>query len=320
MIVPDREDIQLVSRSSNWPAASVDHAFKTYVYNKRQAWQKFLKLLLLVSGIGFTTAGIIFFFAYNWEHLHKFVKIGLIEGLLLIVTLIVLKAKLSDTARNTLLTGASILVGVLFAVFGQVYQTGANAYDLFLNWVLCITLWVLVSDFAPLWLVYIFLINVTFQLYSEQRAHNWTSATYPAILFLVNSLFLLISLALSSWKPLLKIPSWFNIVLATWAALVATFGIGISLHERPTQELGIFITITAILYTAGMLYGFRQRNLFYLALIPGSVIGMLASAFLRHADGAIPFLLTGLFIIGAVTLLVKGLIDQQKKWSHEKEA
>ena len=34
--------------------------------NKRQ-WNQFLSIFLLAAGIGFTVAGIIFFFAYNWD-------------------------------------------------------------------------------------------------------------------------------------------------------------------------------------------------------------------------------------------------------------
>jgi uncharacterized membrane protein len=155
---PDREDIHIISRNSNWSAPGVHKALKEQVFNNQSAWQQFLKLLFISLGIGFTTAGIVFFFAYNWDNLHKFVKIGLIEGLVVAIMLIIVFSRLSTLVKNILLTGASVLIGVLMAVFGQVYQTGANAYDLFLSWTLAISIWVVIVNFPPLPLVYVLLI------------------------------------------------------------------------------------------------------------------------------------------------------------------
>ena len=153
----DREDIHIIGRHSNWKQESIDTLLKQEIYSNQIAWQKFLKLFFISLGVGFTTAGILFFFAYNWADLHKFVKIGLVEGLITTTTLIVLFSKLNSDIKNIILTGASILVGVLFAVFGQIYQTGANAYDFFLGWTVFITLWVAISNFAPLWFIFIIL-------------------------------------------------------------------------------------------------------------------------------------------------------------------
>jgi uncharacterized membrane protein len=44
-------------------------------------------------------------------------------------------------------------VGVLQAVFGQIYETGADSYVLFLIWALLIIGWVAIGGYAPLWLL-----------------------------------------------------------------------------------------------------------------------------------------------------------------------
>ena len=181
----EREDIQIISRHSNWSEESIDKVLKQEIYSNKESWQKFLRLFFISLGISFTTAGIIFFFAYNWTDLHKFIKIGLIESLIVITTLIVLISKISLDIKNIILTGTSILVGVLFAVFGQIYQTGANAYDFFLGWTMFIALWVAISNFAPLWLVFIVLINTTLILYSQQVAHNWSEVFVFTLLFII---------------------------------------------------------------------------------------------------------------------------------------
>ena len=146
----EREDIHILSQHSNLSESTIDQMLREQVYSGKQDWQKFLRLFFISLGVGFTAAGILFFFAYNWADLHKFAKIGLIEALVVISTLVVIFSKVTLDIKNILLTGASILVGVLFAVFGQIYQTGANAYDFFLGWTMAITIWVLIANYAPL--------------------------------------------------------------------------------------------------------------------------------------------------------------------------
>ena len=95
--------------------------------NKRQ-WNQFLSIFLLAAGIGFTVTGIIFFFAYNWDELPKFAKLGMVEVLLATSVLLAVFTRWSTLVKQVLLTGATFLTGTLFAVFGQIYQTGADAY------------------------------------------------------------------------------------------------------------------------------------------------------------------------------------------------
>jgi len=128
--------------------------------NKRQ-WNQFLSIFLLAAGIGFTVTGIIFFFAYNWDELPKFAKLGMVEVLLATSVLLAVFTRWSTLVKQVLLTGATFLTGTLFAVFGQIYQTGADAYHLFLGWTLFTFLWAVAIRFAPLWLTFIGLLSIT---------------------------------------------------------------------------------------------------------------------------------------------------------------
>ena len=42
-----------------------------------------VKTFLLSLGIAFLVSGVIFFFAYNWASLHKFIKLGLLQALII---------------------------------------------------------------------------------------------------------------------------------------------------------------------------------------------------------------------------------------------
>ncbi|MDX1272688.1 DUF2157 domain-containing protein [Bizionia paragorgiae] len=315
MIKLDKEDIELLSRHSNWSEKNVEHALKTTIYSTKTDWQNFLKLVFLSLGIGFSVAGIIFFFAYNWADLHKFVKIGLIEGLIIITTLIAVFSKLQAPVKNAILTGAALLVGVLFAVFGQIYQTGANAYDFFLGWTLCITLWVVVSNSAPLWLIYIVLINTTVVLYAQQVAHDWSFLFICLLLFLINSVFLIAALFLNRTKAPLKLSNWFTNTIALGSICYSTIGLCYGLFESPQFEFYILLIVVLIAYSAAIKYGLQSKNTFYLAVIPFSVIIIISALFVKISDDFGMFLFIGLFVVISVTLVIKNLINLQRSWT-----
>src|SRR5262245_39590134 len=65
------------------PAESVEHALSVAGVSPDAArWQRFVSALLLWLGALLLAAGVIFFFAYNWDALGRFAKFGLVEGLL----------------------------------------------------------------------------------------------------------------------------------------------------------------------------------------------------------------------------------------------
>ena len=185
----NREDIRILTEHSNASRSNVQGLLQTHIYNDGSQWRQFLKLLLLALGVGFFASGVIFFFAYNWADLHKFAKLGLAQGLLVAMVLWAVFSKGKPVIKNTVLTGASLLVGALFALFGQIYQTGADAYDFFLGWTLFIVVWIVVSDFAPLWVLFVILFNTTMVLFIEQNIDLIPVESIIYLLLFVNLLF-----------------------------------------------------------------------------------------------------------------------------------
>ncbi len=314
------EDIHLISRHSNWSKTGAEKALIENVYNDTSSWRKFLQLFTLSLGVGFMVLGILFFFAYNWADIHKFTKIGMIEVLILVTTLLALVPKFNPLTRNILLTGASVLVGVLFAVFGQIYQTGANAYDFFLGWSASITLWVIIANFPALWLIYITLLNTTLSLYAAQVTHNWTNVFLLTILFVINVSFLVVALGLSKLKPTANVPGWFTKTIALASVYCCTSGVIQGVFGNYNFSLSILIALIFVIYGAGVLYGLREKSQFYLAIIAISVIIMITSCLAEltpNHDTGLMTLLIGVFIITSVTVVVKTLLSLQKKWNNE---
>lgn len=313
----EREDIYIISRHSNLSELRVHRILKDNIYNEKTSWLKFLQLFFITLGVGFTVAGIIFFFAYNWADLHKFAKIGLTEGLIISTTILALIPKINITVRRVILTGSAILAGVLFAVFGQIYQTGANAYDFFLAWTVFVTLWVIVSNFAPLWLLYLILINTTLILYSQQVAKDWPDVLVFTLLFIVNTTVLLTTFLLSRYKKTATVPGWFLNTVALASTGYATIGIIIGIFNKYQLAFPILILITSIVFALGIRHGLKSKSGFYLSIISFSLIVIISALLVKISDGEMMFLLVSLFIIASVTLVIKSLINIQKKWINE---
>lgn len=310
-----RDDIHTISRHSNWTETGIEKALKEFVYSDRGAWQKFLRMFLVTLGIGFSVSGIIFFFAYNWDGLNKYIKIGLIETLIVAATVFVLFSKVNIVIRNITLTGAAVLVGALFAVFGQIYQTGANAYDFFLGWTAFVTLWVLVANFPPLWLLYIILLNTTLILYAEQVAYSWSELFLSGLLFILNA-GLLSGFMFLSRKNKYIVPGWFLHTLALWVAGLATYAVVIGIF-KPGLMFWVVVLLTGTIYYAGIMTAIKERKIFYPAVISLSLVIIISALLLEISNDQAMFLFISLFIIGSITLVIKKLIDLQKKWSNE---
>jgi uncharacterized membrane protein len=150
-----------------------DEAFRAAlkVVRPPSVWFAWAERQLLFFGSALLLSGIMFFFAYNWAAMGKFVKLGMIEAGLVACTFGAYKLGLHKLTGKVLLLSASVLLGILMAVYGQTYQTGADAFELFVGWAVLIFGWVVISEFAALWFFWLVLINTGFILYWIQVVH-----------------------------------------------------------------------------------------------------------------------------------------------------
>lgn len=308
-----KEDILLLSRHSNISRAGLQQALEKAVYKDSNSWKHFIRYGLMALGMGFAVAGIVFFFAYNWTDLSKFAKLGIVQGLLILSTVASIYPKISSRVRQIILTGAAVLVGVLFAVFGQVYQTGADAYDFFLAWTLFISLWVLISKYAPLTLLYVVLLHTTLILYSQQVAKDWSFVMICTLLFLLNIGISLLIAVLKKYSPEWPTASWFSKIIALASMSFATLGLSIGMHNNTKAVYWLLLCLYLALLIGGVIRALTERNTFQLAISALSVITIIC-ALLFLIDEDMVFLLVSIFIVAAVTLSIKGLMHLQKKW------
>ena len=137
------------------------------VLPSRADWRRFLDLLLLWMGTLMVSAGVIFFFAYNWNDLGRFTKFGLSEALIVGALTVVWRFGLEHIAGKAMLLAGSLFVGTLLALIGQTYQTGADTFELFGIWAALILPWALAGRLAALWVLWLALLNVATVLYYQ---------------------------------------------------------------------------------------------------------------------------------------------------------
>ncbi|MNR97409.1 hypothetical protein D3C72_285870 [compost metagenome] len=89
----------------------------------------------------FMAVSILYLIAANWLMLPDSIQLTIPPLILLVTAWISVKDTLSEGVRQTLHGICGLMVGLSLAVIGQVYQTGADSYLLFLIWTLLLLPW-----------------------------------------------------------------------------------------------------------------------------------------------------------------------------------
>ena len=143
---PRRDALDRTAKTQPFYELAADDAFPADELDRvtslieDSSWvSRWLDRAMLVFGLTLLAVGVVFFFAFNWDQLPDLAKLGVVQvgfaGALVAGTL----RDLHSVTSRILLVVAGVLVGVHLAVFGQVYQTGADTWQLFALWavILC---------------------------------------------------------------------------------------------------------------------------------------------------------------------------------------
>ena len=126
-----------------------------------------LKNSFLYFSMLFFITGISCFIAYNWNKMESFTKISIPIILIILGVIGWFAFQNRVLYRQLFLFSSSFFIGILFAVFGQIYQTGADPYTLFRNWGLFILIFSFVENFYPLWILNITVFTISGMIYSR---------------------------------------------------------------------------------------------------------------------------------------------------------
>lgn len=290
------------------------------IFPTKRSWLVFFDKALLIIGVVALVLSLVFFIAYNWLHMGKMGKFALVEGALVIT--IALYVLLSFRRRFTfirqlLLLIASVITGSLLALFGQVYQTGADTWQLFFNWALLITPWVLIARLPTLWLLWLGLINATVLQYID--AAFFFDSDYPYVIR-IGTLAVINTVMLGLWLESLqgatgrRLPDSSGLHWSTYiVGVLSTYFIT---HFAIIYVIGNINALTAILtllswvgWCALMYWRFYLRQidvlmLTFLCFSITAVVMFWAGKFLLDDFNTGSFLILALLLIGMSSMAV----------------
>ncbi len=288
-------------------------------------WRRFIERMLLGLGILSIAIGIVFFIAYNWHNFGKFGKFALVEGVLLLSVSPIVRYEPDSRIGRYALTGASIVVGALWALFGQIYQTGADTWELFAVWGISILPWVVWGRFVPLWLLWVAIVNVSVALYFGTRRFDlfdlfWSYRQTLLALFVFNLFVLGIREFLRPQR--FDGSRYFARIVATVIAIVATF-LGLdAVTSVSGSDNAPIVSIWIVWFVAQCaLYRVYIRDLYMLSLGCFSVlivgITWLGRVLLdAHMLDAGVFFLLALVLIVAAALTATWLRKTARDWER----
>jgi uncharacterized membrane protein len=288
-----------------------------------QAWLQFVDNVLLIVGVTMVIVGVMAFFAYNWADMHKFAKFALIE-LALVATVIIAYLKgLETLPGKAALFGAAVMTGVLLAVYGQTYQTGADPYGLFLTWALLISGWVLIGRNGGLWLLLLVLLNLSLIMYWTQIVHpqDWRQVFANMLGPFAGITFSLTDFALAQWVFAMNVTAlilwefmsqrgvaWMNgrifpRIIAVFALLpivVSTFLYIVTSGSGNDWGVRFLSPVFFAVFTIASLYYFSRKHLDLFILAAGLLaVIVVVTTLLAHVMGGDfeMFIILGLVII-----------------------
>ncbi|QNI04696.1 DUF2157 domain-containing protein [Halomonas sp. SH5A2] len=255
-----------------------------------RAWAVLIdRLLLWLGGLALAFA-VLFFIAYNWAEMGRWPRFALVQVALVLAAGVAVWGSTRRLIFKVAITAASLLVGVLLALVGQVYQTGADPWQLFFAWAVFTLPWVWVARFDVLWVLWLGLLNVALWLYVDTwggALDGWFIQSDAIFWWL----FALNTTALAVWEWGLKRRGWCS---SRWGVRLLALGSGVPVTFLMMTWIvnSASFTPTLVVYPLWLaaLYGVYRRLCPDLLLVAGgcvsviSVVTLLLARFLIGKD------------------------------------
>lgn len=304
-------------------------------------WAGYIDRFLATVGSLLIIAGIATFFAWNWTDLHHLMKLALIQGAIAVAALLSWRLGIDSIAGRAGLFSTAFFVGILFAVFGQVYQTGADPYGLFIAWAILILPIAIIGRQAALWILLQILLNLALIMYWTQVIDPpngwwqlsqllgplvWLSTTVMDST-LASLVFTLNAIALLAWEMAQnrKI-AWmrgrtfprviglmaFSVVLIPTIVVIIGVNFGVRGSPGPVSAL-LFIAASMFAF---YYYRFRKPDLLMLTMVVFGAIFVFTTLFARFmVDGIGGILLLAILVIAQVA----GAALWLRRINHDRE-
>ncbi|WP_298012206.1 GDYXXLXY domain-containing protein [uncultured Castellaniella sp.] len=275
----------------------------------------------LALGIGLLAAvlagsALVSWVAANWVRMGPQARLALVQGgLALTVVLGAALAWLGSRWAGVLTGVAALATGALLALVGQIYQTGADRWQLFLLWAALITPWLLLVRSVFLTLLWAALLNLAAWLWvGGEGLWSWLDGGPAAGVWLVG-LNAGLLLAVECGRRFLRDP-WhlarrvLAAAMLAWAFNVVALGsVGQGDYPRLTQDMLLGLLPVAVLYAV---YGHWRRDLAVVALALLVGIGQVGALWVRMLDSLDGVLGLAVLLLALVWLAAHHLLHLRR--------
>lgn len=269
-------------------------------------FEKIKKFFLLFSVV-FLIAGVTSFIAYNWETMSNVGKLA-IPTVLIVVGLVGYLQLKKEVYRNLALFFSSFMIGSLFAVYGQVYQTGADTWILFRNWAIFLIIPILVTGYYSILTLFSVIVAIATSFYLDLYLSG------PIVLFLGSLIFGIILMI----YPLLQKKFNFkfnNIFYNTMTGVFYVCFITSGFIATIVDEYSVIATMLYILFIGGVyLVAYKQLKKLTVKILSITSLGFFGVAFLiklakemLYGDISFYIFLSLLVIIGTIATIIKSI-------------
>lgn len=260
--------------------------------------------LTYLFGVVFLLASALYFFASNWQVFSRLEKVALAGSLIVLFygASFLLDRVLNGVhfLSNWLLVSGVISFGLSVALLGQLYNSHADSYLLFLVWSIPALLFSLYTRYSGFYVLTHILIHLTiyFYLFPSSPFAHWTLAhTWIAFgVGIVNTLlFLIIKKGYIASKPLLYLSlisanllfmvTAFNNEYSVFFTLFYILILGVGVYRYFQKETSIFIIFSIfgtgfIMIKMFELMARYVSSLFFVGLLLAAVLLLVGSVFL----------------------------------------
>ena len=269
-------------------------------------FEKIKKFFLLFSVI-FLIAGVTSFTAYNWASMSNIEKLAVPSALIVIGFVAYLFLE-KEIYKNLAIFFSSFMIGTLFAVYGQVYQTGADVWILFRNWAIFLIIPMVATGYYSVMTLFSIVVAISTSFYLDLYL---SGAIVPFLSSLIFGIILIV-------YPFLQKRFNFKFNNIFYNTMIGIFYICFIASGFAAIIVDDYSFIALILYIAFVggvyLVGCGQLKKITVKIFSITALGFFGVAFIMKmikniffTDVTVYILLSLLVIIGTITAIVKSV-------------
>jgi uncharacterized membrane protein len=251
--------------------------------------------LLQTFGVTLLLAGLFYYCAFNFQAIPPSVKLSALMSLFFVAMAGFYLARNNALISQLCLFIGVFLIGIFWAVFGQIYQTGADSYMLFLGWGAMALPFVLLKPQAPLIALLVIILELLIFLFAIQvELPSFIQENYQFIPML------LLPFSLLFMKNKAK---WLTYFLTLAVLSLATYIIYDRLFKGyhildPQSKTRVAIFAFALTCVLALLYRYKWHDLGLFTLAVFTLTVQIHCALIAYIDSVVRGFMSVIFSIG----------------------